>query len=353
MSDILLLAPGVAGVADRTSPALLTRAASFRFAIALVASMAIFWPSLHRLFDFAGNSEYSYIPIIPAISVFLIVMRRCSIFKDSQPNVGLGSVIVASGILLFSLASFFELVPPASRLSLTTFGIIVTWWGLFVLCYGMQSARKALLPLGLFLFMIPAPASATSAVIGFLQRGTAVLSYSLFRAIGVAAFRDGTTIFLPRLQIEVGPQCSGIRSSISLLIVVLASANLYLRFGWTKILLVATIVPLAILKNAIRIVTLSTLGLYVDPSFLRGHLHHDGGIVFFMIALVMLVPIILIIRRLESWYAVQGMRGQNTLPGPKLPSETPFVQTDSPYDKSCAPFTNSSPNFPQPGPGRN
>jgi exosortase len=138
-----------------------------------------------------------------------------------------------------------------------------------------------------------------SAVITFLQHGSAVLSYYLFRAIGVAAFRDGMIIALPGLQIEVAPECSGIRSSISLLILTLAGANLYLRSDLNKVLLVLLLVPLVILKNAIRIVTLSTLALYVDPSFLAGSLHHKGGIVFFLIAMAILIPAISVMRRLE------------------------------------------------------
>jgi hypothetical protein len=47
-------------------------------------------------------------------------------------------------------------------------------------------------------------------------------------------------------------------------------------------------------------VTLSVLTLYVNPRFARGSLHHDGGIVFFLVALVILIPIVHVVRNLES-----------------------------------------------------
>lgn len=276
------------------------RNVSYGFMASMIASLVVLWAPLHRLLEFAAtNSEFSYIPLIPAISAFLIVMRRHRIFGDSNPNPSAGGVMVGVGILLFSLGRFFPQLTSGNRLSLTALAIVATWWGLFVFCYGMQAARMALLPLCLLLFVIPVPQRAMSAVITFLQHGSAVLSYYLFRAIGVAAFRDGMIIALPGLQIEVAPECSGIRSSVSLLILTLAGANLYLRSGLNKVLLVLVLVPLVILKNAIRIVTLCTLSLYVDSSFLTGSLHHEGGIVFFLIAMMILIAIISVMRRLE------------------------------------------------------
>ena len=56
----------------------------------------------------------------------------------------------------------------------------------------------------------------------------------------------------------------------------------------------------AILKNAIRIVALTLLSIHVDPGFLTGQLHHEGGIVFFVLALVLTFPILVLLRSLET-----------------------------------------------------
>jgi exosortase len=270
------------------------------YVASMLGSVVIFWSLLHRLLEFAGNSEFSYIPLIPAISAFLIWMRRRPIFRQSKLSPAAGAVILAVGILLSSLESLLPGTIVSDRLWLPTLGIVTIWCGLFVFCYGLQSARVAVLPLCLLLFIIPPPARVTNAVIVFLQHGSALLSYSLFRMIGVPAAREGMVISLPRLNIEVAPECSGIRSSISLLILTLAGANLYLRSEWNKILLVLLLVPLCILRNAIRIVTLSTLALYVDRGFLSGSLHHKGGILFFFLAIAVLIPIVLIMQWFEK-----------------------------------------------------
>jgi hypothetical protein len=38
----------------------------------------------------------------------------------------------------------------------------------------------------------------------------------------------------------------------------------------------------------------------VYPSFLRGSLHHDGGFVFFLLALAILFPVLLLLQKSEG-----------------------------------------------------
>jgi hypothetical protein len=56
---------------------------------------------------------------------------------------------------------------------------------------------------------------------------------------------------------------------------------------------------LAVVKNGVRIFTLTVLGTYVDPGFLSGPLHRRSGIVFFLMTLGLLVLLLLLLRKLE------------------------------------------------------
>jgi exosortase/archaeosortase family protein len=58
--------------------------------------------------------------------------------------------------------------------------------------------------------------------------------------------------------------------------------------------------PLSVLKNGIRIATLTLLSIHVDPSFLTGNLHHQGGFVFFLLALLILLPVFLWLERSDK-----------------------------------------------------
>ena len=66
------------------------------------------------------------------------------------------------------------------------------------------------------------------------------------------------------------------------------------------------IVPLAVIKNAIRIVGLSLLAVYVDRGFITGSLHHRGGIVFFLAALVLMAGVAWVLGKLEVRFGHGG-----------------------------------------------
>jgi exosortase/archaeosortase family protein len=79
----------------------------------------------------------------------------------------------------------------------------------------------------------------------------------------------------------------------------LLAGHLFLRSAWTKAGLIMATLPLLIVKNGIRIVTLSLLSIYADPGFLTGSLHSRGGILFFLLALLLLVPLLRVLQRSE------------------------------------------------------
>jgi exosortase len=148
--------------------------------------------------------------------------------------------------------------------------------------------------------MVPVPGQFVESVIGFLQVQSANLSYRLFLLLGVPVLRDGFVLKVPGVNIEVAKECSGINSSIALLILMIIFAHETLHSNWRRVLLILLTIPLSILKNAIRIVTLTMLSIRVDPGFLTGRLHHEGGFVFFLITLGLVFPIWKLLKMTEK-----------------------------------------------------
>jgi exosortase len=132
-----------------------------------------------------------------------------------------------------------------------------------------------------------------------LQYASAEVTYFLFMLTPLPVFREGLYFALPGLQIEVASECSSIRSSLALLITSVLASHLCLRRWWSKAVIWSLVYPLAVFKNGVRIVTLCLLTLYVDKGFIQGGLHTRGGAVFFGLALAMLLPILLALRKLE------------------------------------------------------
>jgi len=278
-----------------------TRMANVLFATLAGATLLIFWPVLRALAQFSIRSGiYSYIPLVPLISLFLIVDARRRVFLNSKLDLRLGAVLVALAILMLYAFAWLNRLGGSDRSSWQSLGLVCLWMAVFGLCYGKDALNKASFPLLFLFFMVPLPDGALRSVIAILQRGSAYSSEAILRVIGVPVLRSGMVLSVLGLDLEVGPQCSGIRSSIVLLIVMTVGSYLLLRSRWHRLVLITAVVPIVIIKNALRIVTLALLSAYVDRGFLTGSLHRRGGAVFFVIGLLMFIPIAVFLLRAEK-----------------------------------------------------
>jgi exosortase len=266
----------------------------------VAASIIIYWKTFSALALFSLHEESSsHIPLIPVISIYLLYVERRRIFESVRTNALLGALLILAGMALH----WFAAAPPSveGHLSLPaeTLSVVLLWIGAFSFCYGTRALRAAAFPLAFLLLMVPIPEAILARTIYFLQSGSTNIAFFLFRALRVPVLRQGFLLTLPGVTIEVAKECSGIRSSTALFITCLLAAHLFLRTAWKKLLFVLLAFPLALLKNAIRIVTLTLLSIYVDPSFLTGNLHNRGGFVFFLLALAILAPILMLLEKSE------------------------------------------------------
>jgi exosortase len=227
---------------------------------------------------------------------------RKEIFSSGRVSHAQGVIPIAAAIILYLAGTTQESVLTQNDyLSLMTLSAVLFWVGGFIYFYGTRAFRTALFPLAFLVLMVPIPTAVVEKIISLLQHASAEVSYFIFRLTGVPILREGLVFHLPRVSVEVAEQCSGIRSSIALFITCILAGYLFLESGSRRFILILAILPLAIFKNAVRIVTLSLLAVYVDKSFLTNSLlHKKGGIVFFIMALAILGPLLWLLRRSEG-----------------------------------------------------
>lgn len=249
----------------------------------------------------AQNATASHVVLIPFVTLGLVLLDKKAVFSRVRFDwvAGLSVILVGAGSLLASQLGG-QSATSGDRLGPPIGAIVVLLIGGFLLCYGRQAARAALFPLLFLGFTIPLPTSLLDGAVQFLQAGSAEAVAGFFAVTGTPFLRQGFVFELPHLAIEIAEECSGIRSSIALLLTSLLVAHVSLRAAWTRTCLVLAIVPIALLKNGIRIVGLTLLSIHVDPGFLTGQLHHEGGIAFFVLALGMLVPVLGLLRHWET-----------------------------------------------------
>jgi exosortase len=254
----------------------------------LACSIVISWTALAGLLRYSfGNDDASHVLLIPFISAWLMFIERRRIFKSLSSDVAVCLTLLVPGIaaVLWSIRS-----QPASP-SLCAFGLVLVWIAGFALAFGREPLKAARFPLMFLFLFIPLPEALLSRVVYFLQKGSAEISALLFGLTPLPVLREGFVFHLPRFSIEVARECSGIRSSIALLVLAVLVGHFFLRTWWKQVLFVLAGFVVMIVKNAIRIVTLTVLATYVDPGFLYGNLHREGGMVFFLIGLLLMVPV--------------------------------------------------------------
>jgi len=277
-----------------------TRGRWLIFGLWAAALSLFFWKPLYGIFHLAMQDDtYSYILLIPFIFVWLLYTGR----DQSQPRTGISfwpSIFFAPGVLLAWLAFRCNSCSPKATLSIYSLSFVLLLIAGFILILGKSKAWASLFSLSFLLFAIPIPDFLLGKIIYWLQAGSAAVAATLFDLSGAPVLREGFVFRLPKISIEVAQECSGIRSSLALLILALLLSHFAFRPLWKKLTFVVAGLCMMLIKNGIRIAALTLLANYVNPNFLYGSLHHQGGIVFFLIGLLLLVPVFWFLRRGEQ-----------------------------------------------------
>ena len=268
---------------------------------------------LFGLYRFAASSNlFSYILTIPFISAFFLFKNYKDIFSKIHSSVLPGVSFVTVGLTFyFASHHFMAELSKNDSLFISTISWLLICYGGFIIFFGWHAFKRALFPLLFLLFMAPIPSFVLDNYIGFLQKGSEEVSFLLFRLLGVPIWRQGNVFQLPDFTFEVAKECSGIRSSIGLWITALLFSYIFLKNNVCRLMALLAVIPIAIFKNGLRIVTLGLLASYVDPLYITNHwLHKSGGILYFVIALLFLFFPWLFLLRLYEERTKIGMKHQ-------------------------------------------
>lgn len=274
--------------------------APLSFVLLCGVSLIVEWRALAATFSLALNrEEYTQILLVLPIVAALVFLDRHVVEFSPKPGLWWGSVLCVVSLTVAALAKWQPGLQPDAQLALDMLALVIWWAGAFVVCFGNSVARTFLFPLGFLLWIVPLPAFLLARVITFLQQWSAFAAQVLFSAVGVPVSQDGFFLTIPGLTLEVAKECSSIRSSLLLVVTTMVLAQVYLRSPWRKAVVVAVAIPLSVAKNGLRIFTIGMLGTKVDPAYLRGRLHHQGGIIFLLVALLAVFLLLWVLGRGE------------------------------------------------------
>jgi exosortase C (VPDSG-CTERM-specific) len=252
----------------------------------------------------AGSDIHSHILLIPFISLYLIFTQRSQLPKNYATSPGYALLAFVPGLAaLIAAWSFLKTDPPVSQndyVSLTAFAFVCFLIVGGFLFLGGRWMTAVAFPMAFLVFMVPLP----DRVLHWLEIASQVASTEVaamfFTITGVPMLRNGAVFQLPGIAIEVAQECSGIRSSWVLLITTLAASCLFLKSPWRRAILIAFVIPLAIVRNGFRIWVIGLLCVEFGPHMIHSIIHHRGGPLFFALSLI---PLFLLL-----WWLRKGER---------------------------------------------
>jgi exosortase C (VPDSG-CTERM-specific) len=235
----------------------------------------------------AGRDLHSHILLVPLVTAHLLYSGRKSLPAVYRTSAA-GTLAVAAIGLTALVASFAwrGSVSVNDHHTLTAFAFVNFVAAGGFLCFGSRWMAAAAFPFSFLIFMVPLPDAAVNALETASKLASADAAAMYFSIAGTTLVRDGTIFELPGITLEVAQECSGIRSSWVLFITSVLAGHLFLKSPWRKLVLVAFVIPLGILRNGFRVFVIGLLCVYIGPHMIDSVVHRQGGPFFFALSLV-------------------------------------------------------------------
>lgn len=266
---------------DRSRVMTSQRRAALAAGLVAVLLLVLSYPVLRWLIkEWLTNDYYSHGWLVMPVSAFLAwrLWPRGELTPDN-----LGLVPLTLGLLGYLAALL------SKAYFLAALALIALLAGLVWFFLGTKALSRLAFPVGFLVLMIPLPFVEAASLP--LQLLTGSCSTAVARLAGVDATVRGAQVTVPGVDLVVGAQCSGLRSIVALLTLVAIFVFVLDGPWWGRLLLALSAVPVAIVGNILRVASL----LWVADTWGSGagltYYHDYSGIVFFLIAFILLLAL--------------------------------------------------------------
>ena len=315
--------PSAPAASDATPSTLATPSARLH-SVAIISILACafawsYWPTLLELAKtWLHESDYSHGFLVVPVALFFLWARRDSFPERRAGFHWLGLALVAASVAMRAAAGryYLEAVDGWS---------ILVWLAGVIWLFGGPGVLRWSLPSVLFLwFMVRLPYRAELALSLPLQTVATRVSCWILQLLGQPALAEGHTIVLGENTLEVEQACSGLRIFIGIAALAFAYVVIVRRQWWERVLLVLSVIPIALLANAARVVTTGLLFQYVSSETARKFSHDAAGwfmipfaALLFTLMLWYLAKLIRVVELVEVGASVRRMGPTRSAPNPK------------------------------------
>jgi len=283
---------------------------------------ALYSPVIYQLYRQRWESiDYTHAYFILPISLYFAWRKLGDVFKRDTFQHGSGrkntNVINSSRTnlshpntspplfgLSFAVLGLFMFIFgwKLDYLFITTLSLIPLLYGIIIYLYGTKMAGALSFPILYLLLMVPPPLGVLDAITIPMRHGVSVAAVGVLKLLHYPIHREGLMLYLGGHEIFMGAPCSGFRSLITMFS--LGVVYVYVIKGalWKKLILVAAIIPLALLGNLIRVIILCLLTFHAGEKVAQGFFHYFSGGVIFVVMIVGLLILEFILEKYEKKY---------------------------------------------------
>jgi len=261
----------------------------------IVGLLILYVPTFYNLANgLWQEEEYAHGPIILAAIIWLIWDRR-QVLLEAAPST---APISGFTLLIFGLLAY--LVGRSQEIGILEIGSIVPVLAGILLAMRGSRALLAMWFMLLFsVYLIPLPGIFVDAITGPLKQHVSTIAELILYKAGYPIARSGVVLTIGQYQLLVADACSGINSMFSLSAIGLLYLYLMRYKSWLHNgLILASLLPIAFCANIIRVLALVLITFHFGDAAGQGFLHGFSGMVLFIIALLVILLLDSILRRI-------------------------------------------------------
>ena len=262
-----------------------SRGVNLTFLAALAASFFVaYLPTYLRLAGGAWRTEQEgHGPLIMLAAAWLAWQQRDKIRNiEFRPAALAGWVILLPFLLLMAVARSQDI--PMVEVA-TQIPVLL---GCILLVGGWPLARIFAFPLAFLVFSIPPPGWLLDAFTVPLKVWISDIVSNFLYDLGYPVAQNGAMIMIGSYELMVKDACSGMNSIFALSAIGVFYVHEFVRrHPVRKLILILSIVPITVLANIFRVITLVLGAYYLGVDTIEGLFHDLTGIALFVFALAL------------------------------------------------------------------
>ena len=250
--------------------------------VLLGAALLLAAPTLYQLGTQVWSKEFgAHGPIVLATGAWLLGRRMPAMALEAKPgHLGLTLVGAVISLAIYAFGRAYDLISLEAA-GLYGFGLAALYDR-----FGVQAMLNNWFPILYLGLLLPIPGWALDQFTAPLKLLVSTMAAAIVEPMGIPVVREGVTMTVGAYQLLVEDACSGLNSLVGLIAITTFYIYLLRNAGPRySLFLVCLIIPIAVLANVIRIVTLILLTYFFGDAVGQGFLHVTAGLFLFALSL--------------------------------------------------------------------